>query len=74
MALGESRDLRVLPHLSEALETAVDTVWRGALLRSIALLRQEEAFQFLMEWLDDATPRTRQEAREALEPFRNETG
>lgn len=73
LALGESRHLRALPVLAEALERTVNPALRATLLRAVALLRHEEAFCFLAKWLEEATPRVQAEARAALAPFRGET-
>gem|GEM_PF-2389498 len=72
IALGESRDERVIPVLVHALTRSVQAEIRGALLRALCLMRREEAYAALWEWLDDATPRMREEARMALAPFRGD--
>jgi HEAT repeat protein len=72
LALGESRDIGALPFLMDPLETATNAESRATLLRAIALLRREEAYERLAVWLNEASPRVRQEARIALNVFRDE--
>jgi HEAT repeat protein len=72
LALGESRDIRALPMLMDQLETTASAESRATLLRAIALLRREEAYERLASWLNEASPRVREEARIALSVFRDE--
>lgn len=73
LALGESRDLRALPILMDTLERTVIPAMRATLLRSVALLRREEAYEHLALWLKEAGPRVHAEARTALDLFRHES-
>jgi hypothetical protein len=72
LALGESRDIRALPLLMDLLETTANAESRATLLRAIALLRREAAYERLAVWLNEASPRVREEARIALSVFRHE--
>lgn len=72
LALGESRDIRALPPLMDLLESTANADKRATLLRAVALLRREEAYQRLAAWLDEASPKVRAEARLALSVFRGE--
>ncbi|MCW5964859.1 MAG: hypothetical protein KIT83_12540 [Bryobacterales bacterium] len=72
LALGESRNLRALDFLMQALDHTASAERRATLLRAVALLRREEAFGRLALWLNDASPRVQAEARAALHVFRGE--
>ncbi|MDZ7639985.1 MAG: hypothetical protein U5J83_17335 [Bryobacterales bacterium] len=72
LALGESRDPRALPPLMGALDRTVVPSMRATLLRAVALLRREEAYERLAAWLEESTPKVRAEARAALAVFREE--
>lgn len=72
LALGESHDLRALPVLMEAIDRATLHAMRATLIRAVALLRHEEAYERLAEWLRQSDPKVQAEARLALDLFREE--
>lgn len=72
LALGESRLVEAFEFLREAWEKTLDPVLRRAELLSIAMLRHEQAIEFLLSLVADGAPSGGRDALAALEMYRHD--
>lgn len=73
LVLGESRQPEALDHLKNWWQKVRDPELRVTGLLSIAMLRTDEAFQFLLHIVAEGTETTAQEAIKALEIYRQDS-
>ncbi len=72
LVLGESRQPEALEHLKNWWQTVRDLELRVTGLLAIAMLRTDEAFQFLLDLVAEENDSTAQEAIKALEIYRQD--
>ena len=72
MALGQSRQRAAADILIKAWRPELDESLRRSILLSLALARQESAFEFLFSVIADANEKNAAEAIEALAMYRHD--
>ena len=73
LALGESRLPEAFQLLREAWDDVVDAEGRSALIRATALHRSEPAFEWLLDIIENGTPKLAGAAAEALAVYERNT-